>query len=185
MKRVAIVLMLWSGIACAAPTPPPRTPRPPGSASGRLLERIIEAREVRLAKPMLFWRDKRQVASTSVVLLRVEVSDQRLFEPRGLPPPMFLYGKTVCETLRDPFGDREAVVVAPRPAAGDPAILWLGPIGFAPEHFDARLVKRHLPKESDVERGRALHVSPVRDSSGRVYRDVEDLRQDALRARER
>jgi hypothetical protein len=146
---------------------------------------LVEAREVRLAKPMLFWREGRQLSATSVVLLRVKVVDQRIFEPRGATPPLFVYGKIVCEVLRDPFANGEAVLVAPPPAAGDPPLLWLTPVGFAPENVDAEFVKRHLPKAGDVERGQALRVSPAPHVSGREYRDVEELRQDALGRRER
>jgi hypothetical protein len=182
MKLAVATMILWTGVACAAQTP---TARPPRAVPPRALERIVEARHVRLGKPVLFWREGREVAAQSVVLLRVKVGDPFLFAPRGAMEPLFVYGKTVCARLLSPFPGGEAVLMAPPPGPGEPALLWLAPAGLAPEAVDAKLVKRRLPKGSDLGRGRALRVNPARDASGRVYRDVEELRQEVLERRER
>lgn len=144
------------------------------------LERILEAREVRFRRPVVFWREGKKEPSSRAVLLRVRVRDPFLFLPRGLEPPEFVYGGSVCRVLRSPLFSGEGVLLAPPLRAGEPATLWLAPVGLSAREVSNDVVRRHRPSADDVARGRGLHVRQTQPPKERIYEDADELRKEFL-----
>jgi hypothetical protein len=137
---------------------------------------VLEASEVRLENPAVFWRAGEQESTTTGILLRVRVNDPFLFAPRGAMPPLFVYGSAVCEVLRNPMVDGEAVLLAPHILPGEAPVLWLANVS-EPRSVDKKLVALSRPKGAELTRGAGLMVTGSK-GEGRVYKDVDELREE-------
>ena len=80
---------------------------------------------IELQTPTSFYRHGVKVSSTQAVLLQVEVRARGEFAPRGITPPLILYGSGVCDILRGPLFQPHADVLCPPWHPGDEATVWL------------------------------------------------------------
>ena len=157
-----------------SPLAPAPTAARDGEAAG-VLARVLEARPVRLDRPVPLWRDGKREPAQAALLLRVSVTDPFLFMPRGAMPPSFVLGEEVCTVLRGPFPSGEAVLLAPVPPPGQPLLLWLAPVGMGPQGLRRTDLRRLRPGAAEVRRGAALAVTVPRGSGERRYKDVTEL----------
>lgn len=161
MKRLVPFLIL-----CAVLAP---------AAEARVLTAVKSARAVTFQKPAPFWRDGKTTEARDAVLITVTVSKTAPFLPTALTPAFFMYGNSVCEVLRSPLVDGTAVLLAPRPAAGEAPVLWIGPRGvFAPQ-MNAEAVKRLMAGKNFKKN--ALTV-PAPDGAPAPYPDVQALEKE-------
>src|SRR5262245_45469275 len=116
--------------------PTPRTPSPAPPAALKVIAALKEVRPVQLEKAVSFWRYGKMVEAQDLILLRVMIEGLAEFLPRGIGPPLFLYGDWVCLVLQDPLGSSgEAVLLAPFPAQDETPVLWLSPRGMSPQEL--------------------------------------------------
>ena len=127
-----IVLGEW---LCACAQPPSPAPEA-SSVNKKVLASVTETQPVHFDQPVTFWRHGSQFQANDAILLRVQVGKVFEFQPRGIGPPLFVYGESVCVTVKSPLADGLAVVLAPPPSPGPPPLLWLSPPGMEPKELD-------------------------------------------------
>ena len=124
-----------------------------------MLQSVTEIRPVTLAEPFHFWRNGKEETARDVVLIRVKVRDISEFAPMGIASPLFVFGDAVCLTLVDPLSTGEAILAAPRPAAGQATALWLADPGLPPQHLTAERVRTLRARAQRAEIARSIQVA--------------------------
>jgi len=137
---------------------------------------INEIRSVRLADPTPFWRNGKQFSSADLLVFRVRLTDPSEFVPRGITPPLFVYGDTVCQVIREPFPSGEAILLAPR--IPGPALLWLTETGVLAQELSPSETQRLWQKAESAAKLRAVKIPATPAASGpATFKDLGELFQ--------
>jgi hypothetical protein len=179
LRALAVVAVLALPVPVPAVQPPSKEARPEAA-----LGDVRETRPVRLEKPALFYRDGKPVMAQDGMLIRVGVVNPGRFLPTALTPPFFFYGRALCRPLQSPWLGGEAVVLCPRPAPGEPAVLWLTPPGASADRLTRAQTDDLLKRASSRRPGGAVRVRvPGPGEKPTTYRDASELEREVLAKR--
>ena len=130
-----------------------------------------------LTTPHPFWREGKQVQASAVILVRLIVGDALEVLPKAAPVPLFLLGHGVCELVKAPLRDAEAIFACPSPAFGEEPVFWKASFVESPADLTAERSTKELA--AAVQRGSKRLELPA-PGSARTYRDLTSLQRAEL-----
>ncbi len=177
MMRVLLsCLGLVVGCKNPPPAPSPLKPRP---------EKLVSVRPVRVEAGFQVWREGEQLTLQDGLLIQLEGFSTARFMPRAaLTEPSFVLDTTAVEMVARPmFAGGRVVLLAPSPAPGTSAPLWLSYPGFDVERFRGPLppVRKDGSVPAPYDSGWTITAPPA-GTPRATYPTVEALQREILSA---
>ena len=171
MRSLLSCLMLVAACTSPPPAPRPLKPRP---------EKLVSVRPVRVEAGFEVWREGERLILQDGLLIQLEGFGSAMFMPRAaLSTPSFVLDTTAVERVASPPFDRRVTLLAPSPAPGTSAPLWLSYPGFDPERFRGPLppVRKDGSVPAPYDSGWTI-LAPPAGTPRATYASVEALQRE-------
>ncbi|WP_434383767.1 hypothetical protein [Melittangium boletus] len=174
MRALLSCLVLVAACTSPPPAPRPLKPRP---------EKLVSVRPVRVESGFEVWREGERVTLHDGLLIQLEGVSPTLFMPRAQTEPCFVLDTTAVERVAGPLPDRRVALLAPSPAPGTSAPLWLSYPGFDTERLRGPLppVRKDGSVPAPYDSGWTI-LAPPAGTPRATYASVEALRREVLSA---
>ncbi|MBM7113509.1 hypothetical protein [Archangium primigenium] len=176
MRSLLSCWVLVAGCTSPPPAPRPLRPRP---------EKLLSVRPVRVEAGFEVWREGERLSLQDGLLIQLEGFSTAKFMPRAaLSTPSFVLDTTAVEMVARPmFAGGRVTLLAPLPAPGTSAPLWLSYPGFDPERFRGPLptVRKEGSIPAPYDSGWTI-LAPPAGTPRATYPSVEALRREVLSA---